>query len=303
MTHEGELHHEDLSRGQLYALSHPDSDLFSGYGLTTLAGRKDRLVGLLMVDRPQPANPACLAEIEVRYGDYQLVPMTATGERGLVTQMRIVPESVPHLARFSNPLGQELTRVLTPLLETPPAPALTLRWDEEHKLWQSEFWLGLSPELQAVFQWQGYGCLAVERADRTVAFVTHVSDADLPRFHQFPVLWRWEFIPMPTAPLIRFSAAILDNPANPYRLEHFLNVDDPEQARCLSRLVQQAELSFDFYGEEYEYAYSKKIAHQEKMRRRLTQIVRQAIEIYGTIPATQRDFDAAKAAFQRAFRL
>ena len=298
---EGERGQEIVVPGQLYSLSHPGSALFSGYGLTTHAGRKDRLIGLLMVDRPRPVDPNWLAEIETLYGDYRLVPMTASGERGLVTQMRIAAESVPHLARFLHPMGQAITRVLQPLLETPPAPVLKLRWSPEQQLWTSSFWQGLLPEMQAVFEQLGEGCFAAERADNTVAFVTHAADADIERFHDAPVRWRWELIPMPSAPLIRFRAAILDTPDNSYVLEHFLNLEDPGQAHCLARLVDQEELIFDFYGQDYEYAYSKKIAHPPARRQDLQEIVRWAIEYYGTIPERERDFDRAKALFQRYF--
>jgi hypothetical protein len=294
---------EQISPGQLFVLSHPGSDLFSGYGLTTHEGRKDRLIGLLMVDRPQPVDPAWLGEIEQRYGEAHLVAMTATGERGILTQMRIARESVRLLHGFAQPLARELTRALTPLLEKPPAPVLKLRWDEEQKLWRSDFWIGLPPVLQEVFEKMGYGCLAVERDDGQVAFVTNVAPADTGWFRDAPVLSAWQYVAMPTAPLIRYRAAIMDDLANPYKLEHFLNVADPEQARCLSRLVQQEGLTFDFYGEEYEYAFSMDVAHGERMRRRLDAYVRQAIAYYGEIPADERDFDRAKAEFQREFPL
>src|SRR4051812_26119801 len=170
---------EVVGPGQLYFLNHPDSELFSGYGLTTQEGRKDRLIGLVMVDRPHLVGSQWLAEIEAHYGDYQLVPMTATGERGILTQMRIAPESAGLLARLSHPIAQEFTRVLKPLLEAPPSPILKLCWDEEEKLWRSDFWIGLPPVLQEVFTKMGYGAIAVERDDRTVAFVTHASDPDI----------------------------------------------------------------------------------------------------------------------------
>jgi hypothetical protein len=49
---------EIIRRGQLYFLAHPGTEIVSGYGLTTTAGRMDHLVGLLMVDRPRPVDPA-----------------------------------------------------------------------------------------------------------------------------------------------------------------------------------------------------------------------------------------------------
>lgn len=303
MAVEGEPPSEVIRPGQLYFLTHPGSDLFSGYGLTTHEGRKDRLAGLVMVDRPQRADPAWLAEIERRYGDYQLLPMTTAGERGLLVQMRVEADSIGRLERLHHPIVTKLNQALQPLLNVLPTPVLKLRWDEKHRLWRSDFWMGLPDDMQAVFEKMGYGCFAAERADNTVAFITHASDADIHQFRGAPVLYEWQYIAMPTAPLIRHLSVILDKPSSPYRLEHFLNVGDPDQARCLSRLVSQPELSFDFYGEEFEYAYSTVVPHPAEIREGLEARVRQAIEYYGEIPAEGRDFDRAKAAFQRAFPL
>ncbi len=88
-------------RGELYFLWHPGTeDIFSGYGLVAKEGFKDYLVGLLMVDRPRRADAEWLKEVEATFGEYQLVAMTAAGERGIACQMRIEPESLPHLRRF-----------------------------------------------------------------------------------------------------------------------------------------------------------------------------------------------------------
>ena len=89
-----------VPKGRLYFLWHPGTkDIFSGYGLTVQPGRKDHLVGLLMVDRPQKVDPAWLAEIERRFGGYVLYVMTVTGERGIACQMQIEPASFPYLRR------------------------------------------------------------------------------------------------------------------------------------------------------------------------------------------------------------
>jgi hypothetical protein len=62
---EREPRKEVIERGELYFLWHPTtSDIFSGYGLTMQEGRKDRLVGLLMVDRPQPVDPQWLEDVK-----------------------------------------------------------------------------------------------------------------------------------------------------------------------------------------------------------------------------------------------
>ena len=76
---------ETIGRGDLFFLWHPVIDeLFSGYGLTTQPGSNEFLVGLLMVDRPRPADPEWLKEVEATFGECHLVAMTATGERGIV---------------------------------------------------------------------------------------------------------------------------------------------------------------------------------------------------------------------------
>jgi hypothetical protein len=57
-----------VERGSLYFLFHPGSDLYSGYGLVIETSRPDHLVGLLMVDRPRPANPGWLARVALLFG-------------------------------------------------------------------------------------------------------------------------------------------------------------------------------------------------------------------------------------------
>ena len=48
-------------------------------------------IGILIVDRPEAADPGRLAQIEATFGPYQLVPITATGERGIVCRMQVEP--------------------------------------------------------------------------------------------------------------------------------------------------------------------------------------------------------------------
>jgi hypothetical protein len=138
----------------------------------------------------------------------------------------------------------------------------------------------------------------LERED-TVAFVTYAPDADIESFRGTPVLFCWELIELPAAPVIRFRAAILDDPAAPFFLEHFLNVEDPEQARSLSRLFDQERIIFDFCGDEFEYAYSKHLPHPEDMRQDLGMRAAQAMHFVAAIAGDARDFDHAKAELQQ----
>ena len=123
---------EIIGRGELFYLWHPETDgVFSGYGLTIDQERKNHLVGLLMVDRPNPADPAWLQAVNDTYGECQLMPMTATGERGLACQMQIEDDSLPHLRQFPSEMSNDIKTALDPLLEEPPAPLLKLDWDED----------------------------------------------------------------------------------------------------------------------------------------------------------------------------
>ena len=79
---------ETIDKGELFFLGHPGTEnTFSGYGLTTWPNSNAFLVGFLMVDRPRPVDLKWLDEVAATYGDYQLVTMTETGERGIACQM------------------------------------------------------------------------------------------------------------------------------------------------------------------------------------------------------------------------
>jgi len=136
---EREPNKEIIGRGELLFLCHPGSeDTFSGYGLTAEPGARDILVGLLMIDRPRPADPKWIQQVENAFGERQLVPMTAGGERGIACRMQIEPESLPHLRQFSTEKAAEIKTALAPLLEQQPIPTFTLRWNGEKQLWASQ---------------------------------------------------------------------------------------------------------------------------------------------------------------------
>ena len=140
---ERELSKEVVGRGELYFLWHPPTtDIFSGYGLTIQEGRKNHLVGLLMVDRPQPVDLQWLENVKLVYGDYELVTMTVDGDRGIVCQMYVAKESLPYLKQFESPRTAAIQQALSPLLEEKPSPMFEMLWDPELGLWRSYFSLG-----------------------------------------------------------------------------------------------------------------------------------------------------------------
>lgn len=300
---EREPQRETIGRGELFCLYHPHTaDTFSGYGLTITPNRSDRLVGLLMVDRPNPAGAIWLQKIEETYGECQLVPMTATGERGLVCQMHIHPNSAPHLRRLPMPLSKALEEPLRPLLEVFPAPALNVHWDEKSRLWRSEFSIPneLPTQTLEVFERQGYGCLAAE-SNQGIIHVCHAPDHDINGFQNKPVHINWQLIEMPTAPLIRLELVVLDNPFDPFRFESFLNVGAPDQLNILAELAGQEELFMAFYGDDLSYHSTKVVSHTEEQWQKLDEMIIQALTYWQQLSPEQQDYDRAKAAFMTQY--
>ena len=291
---------EAPQQGDLYFLWHQGTEeIFSGYGLTRRPGNKELLVGLLMVDRPRPADPRWLKEVEVTFGGYQLMPMTATGERGIACQMQIEPDSLSGLRQYPGAKAPAIKVALEPLLANPPKPVFALRWDEETRLWHSQFAPSaeLPREIREVFERVGHGCLAAE-TNIGVVHVCHAADSDIGGFPNKPVLYHWRLIKMPTAPLIRLELAILDQPLNPYKFESFLNVAEEDQARVLAQLANQDWLYLAFHGDDLNHHFTKIVKHDRHQWQYLDELVMEAVDYWGEIPAERRDFDLAKAQFQ-----
>ena len=121
---------------ELRFLWHPGTtDIFSGYGLLIAPAH---LVGLILVDRPEPVDAHWLETIARTFGSYQLTATTTSGERGLVCQMRIADESVQHLHVLPYPDIGALRDALRPLLDDLPAVTLHLAWSANQACWVSQ---------------------------------------------------------------------------------------------------------------------------------------------------------------------
>jgi hypothetical protein len=299
---EQEPKREVIGRGELFFLVHPGSeDIFSGYGLTIYQGRKDLLVGLLMVDRPQPVAPSWLAKVEETFGEARLVAMAATGERGLLCQLQIEPESLPYLQQFPDTKSAAIAQALIPLLEEPPRPVFSLCWNESIGAWQSELASAELPQaLREVFERTGYGCLAAE-TNIGVVHVCHASDADIEGFANKPVWSQWQLIEMPTAPLIRLELVVVDQPETPFKFESFLNICAQDQADVLEQLAGQGTLYLAFHGDDLGHRFTKVIEHEPKQRSQLAWLFARARRYWQSLPPGRRDFDLAKAQFMRRF--
>ncbi len=300
---EREPRKETIGRGELFFLCHPGTEhAFSGYGLTTQPGRNEFLFGLLMVDHPRPADPEWLQQIEDIFGAVRLVAMTATGERGIACQMQIEQESLHHLRPFPGEKATAIQNALKPFLEHPPNPIFSLHWDNDSRLWRSEFAPSteLPPEIRAAFENTGYGCLAAETSIGVV-HVCHASDADIKGFSDKPVLYQWQLIEMPTAPLMRLDVVILDDPTHPYKFESFLNVAERDQVKVLAQLANQEQLYLAFFGDDLTHRFTKIVTHDRQQWQYLDELVGRATRYWQQLSPDERDFDRAKAAFMSRF--
>lgn len=296
---EQEPHKEIIHRGELFFLHNPGTDrIFSGYGLTQRKNAKEFLVGLLMVDRPRPADPTWLKDIEETFGEYQLIPMTASGERGIVCQMQIEPESIPLLKQYPGQLPVALKGALLPLLNSPPKPTLRLSWDESLRLWHSELATAgtLPDEIREVFEQFGYGCLTAE-TNIGIVHICHAATSDVEGFENKSIWYEWQLIKMPTAPLIRMEIAVIDDPDNPYRFETFFNIEDDAQADILAGLTNQRKLYFAFYGDDLSHSHTTSLPHDEQHWQYLDELVEEAIAYWNSLPTNERNFDLAKEQF------
>ena len=290
---------ETIGTGELFYLSHPETnDVFSGYGLTIVEDNPAHLVGLLMVDRPYPVDPTWLDALEATFGKYDLVPMTASGERGILCQMQIAPDSIPYLRRFFGEKSAAIQQALIPLLDDLPNPVFSLNWDGESRTWRSRLTAAdvLPQEIREVFDKTGYGSLAVE-TDAGVVHVCHAADSDIAGFVDKPVSYRWQLVKMPTAPLIRLELVILDQPDAHYRFESFLNVAQEDQSKILCQLANQDQLYLAFYGDDLRHCLTKAVQHDGQQWQYLDELMDEASAHWEQIPPEQRDFDRAKAAF------
>ena len=300
---EKEPRSEIIKPGELFFLSNPGIDyIFSGYGLTLQPDKKEYIAGLLIIDRPKPADPSWLKKVEDTFGECNLAPMVATGERGIFCRMQIEPGSKQFLRRYSSINTTGLKTALEPLVSQAPKPIFSMHWNEEVRSWQSEIITPneLPTEIKKVFEKIGYGCLALE-SDIGIVHICHAPDTEIDGFANKPVTSRWQLIKMPTAPIIRLEVNIFDQPENPYKFESFLNVAELDQEKVLAELANQDRLFLAFYGEDLGYRYTKVMPHDKQKWQQIDELTTDAFDYLSKIPSNQQDFDKAKIEFIRRF--
>jgi len=139
------------SKNPLYFLTHEGNpDIFSGYGIPVLDGKKSPLLGMLMVDRPSTCPDEYLQDLTARFGGVLIGKMTKNGDRGILTEMIIEePMSLGLLKDgLCDPIAEGIGGYLLTCLKDRylPKPKLRLHWSSEERLWVSELGLGGVPQ-------------------------------------------------------------------------------------------------------------------------------------------------------------
>ena len=140
----------------------------------------------------------------------------------------------------------------------------------------------------AVFTWQG------DDAD----LVAKVDARDIEDFRGAPVRYQWELGRFDAGPVLCCYLEILDDPANPYGLETFLDVGKADDLALARRLTDQDHLTIHFYDFALDYRFSKRIAHRGTQRAELAGLVEQALEHLAT--CERPDWYQARRAFFEA---
>ena len=105
----------------------------------------------------------------------------------------------------------------------------------------------------------------------------------------------------PSAPVIRMTVRVYDQPQNPLALETFINVEDPQQRSDYATLANQETLSMLFYDEALSHRLTKRVNNVSKED--ISQVLEQADRLFASIPKDRFDFDRAKAAVMDRTRL
>lgn len=134
--------------------------------------------------------------------------------------------------------------------------------------------------------------------------IVKVPPADIASFRgSIPVLYRYELGRFERGSVIRLYLEIRDRLESPYRIETFLNPAAEPDLELLQQLIRQKILDIHFFDMAVNYAFSKRLAHRRLQRQELKKLVDMALEHLETILPDQRDWQAAKAEFQRQMPL
>jgi len=110
--------------------------------------------------------------------------------------------------------------------------------------------------------------------------------------------YRYELGRFDAGPVLALAMTIYDDPDRPFGVEIFLDVNKAADLALARKLVDQLTLTLHFYDFDLDYHFSKRIAHRQKQRRELRELIRLALEHLETVP--EPDWYEALQQFMRA---
>lgn len=159
----------------------------------------------------------------------------------------------------------------------------------------------LPPELVQYLRPHDYACVT-HASDQGTVFILKAPRHDIESLRgTVPVAVRHELYDHPSAPVIRLLLTFYDQPARPLAFETFVNVANPAQRADYADLAQQPALTLLFYDETVTHRLNKRVRHTAGEQ--VGTILSVAERLREAIPATDFDFDQAKAAVLRRTRL
>lgn len=159
----------------------------------------------------------------------------------------------------------------------------------------------LPPELVETLRDVAYACVT-EATNLGTVFIIKAPQHEIRRLQgNVPVQLRHELFTQPTAPVIRMTLHIYDDPLAPFAMESFINVADPQQREDYAAFAAQEEIYLLFYDESFEHRLSKGVRNDAGDV--VPAVLALADELRAAIPAELYDFERAKASIMEATHL
>lgn len=159
----------------------------------------------------------------------------------------------------------------------------------------------LPKELADFLKDRPYACVT-ENTDKGTVLVIKAPYRDIQSARgNVPIRVKHELFDHPSAPVIRMTTTIYDQPQRPLAMETFINIEDPEQRSDYEGLAKQQTLHMFFYDETLKHRLTKGV--NNAARDEIPYILTQADKLLSTIPKSRFDFDKAKKAVMERTRL
>lgn len=149
----------------------------------------------------------------------------------------------------------------------------------------------LPKQLAEFLKGREYACVT-ETTDQGTVLVIKAPARDIQSARgRVPIRVVHELFNHPSAPVIRMTVRIYDQPQHPLALETFINIEDPQQRADYEGLATQDTIYMLFYDENLSRRLSKQVNNVAKDE--IKHVLSQADSLFTAIPKERFDFDRA----------